>query len=54
MKQAIAAVAVCLALASGTATAQDGILGRIGKGLMQAGTRARHERRWKKEEERFA
>ncbi|HGM7091344.1 TPA: hypothetical protein ACKP8W_000450 [Stenotrophomonas maltophilia] len=37
MKQAIAAVAVCLALASGTATAQDGILGRIGKGLMQAG-----------------
>ncbi|HHB9435474.1 TPA: hypothetical protein ACOEOA_004594, partial [Stenotrophomonas maltophilia] len=37
MKQAIAAVAVCLALASGTATAQHGILGKIGKGLMQAG-----------------
>lgn len=37
MKQTIAAVAVCLAFTSGAATAQDGILGRIGKGLMQAG-----------------
>lgn len=37
MKQTIAAMAVVMALTSGTAGAQDGILGRIGKGLMQAG-----------------
>ena len=37
MKQAIAAAVACMALASGTAAAQDGILGRIGKGLMQSG-----------------
>ncbi|MEV5117991.1 hypothetical protein [Stenotrophomonas indicatrix] len=37
MKQMIAAIAVVIALTSGTAGAQDGILGRIGKGLMQAG-----------------
>ncbi|UKE46251.1 hypothetical protein [Xanthomonas cerealis] len=37
MKQTIAAMAVVMALASGNAVAQDSILGRIGKGLMQAG-----------------
>lgn len=37
MKLGIGAVTIAIAVASGTAGAQDGILGRIGKGLMQAG-----------------